>query len=229
MINEFIEQLNSADVGAILFLIWCVFRVILAVFEFFTTKNTNKVKKEMIALEKEIKDVANGEKQEVKATRKFQKVFSPYVKEYIYDEKTDSIKETGGFINVDEKIQSHLETCFEKILEKLLPEEQLGQYLPSVLTDDQFGEAPALDDPLMDLAEAKDYFYTMKEKYGLDMDLTDMEVYDELGKLANKADERVKKYQTKKTEPVVENKEPVDDQIDVDEAIAYYKEHHKEA
>lgn len=46
--------------------------------------------------------------------------FSPLIDEYEYIADTNEIEKTGKKINVDEKIQSYLSTCFEQMLEKFL-------------------------------------------------------------------------------------------------------------
>lgn len=238
MLQRFFEQLNSADIGAILLLIWCGIRLILAVFEFVATRNTSKLKKEIAELAVDLKSVKPSEEKKVvtvlqvknKLPNDVQAVkaqkFSRYMPEYKLDEKTNELVATGGVIDIQEQVQSYVDTCLEKALDKYLTNEMLG-YSSDELPDEAFGVREPLNDKLGYAQEAKTYIEELREYYHLPLDATDEQIAKFAVENAENLKNEIAKSQKSKVQKVEEVKKD-DNHIDVEEAIAFYKEHYKE-
>lgn len=214
MFNDFFAAISEGDPSAIALLIYAIARAVLGVFEIIATKNTWQIKKN----QKEDTSVKTRlpDYQEAKGYKKPKTVFSQYIPEYKYNEKTGELKETGGKIDVQAMIQSYVDTCLSAVLDKFLP----GNDLTAVGQNDVYGEVKHTE--LNDLADMYEQAEVYREKYGLSDELSAVEVFKAVDDMSQKQNAYVKGL-TKQSDPKPEPKQ--EPQINVDEAIAYYKAH----
>lgn len=101
--------------------------------------------------------------------------FSPIIDEYRYDPDSKEIELTGNKINIDEKIQSYLETRLESILDKFLHPDPVQERNNVVATPSE------MEQDLDGLLNAYDEYLTnaniLRSKYHLSDDLATDEVY----------------------------------------------------
>lgn len=99
-------------------------------------------------------------------------------KEYRYNKQTGEIEETGGTIDIQELINSCMETCLENVLARFMPVETQEQTAVA--------EHTRLTDRLDEMAKIVETSNAYKEAYGLDPKLSVEEVYSYIGKEAEK-------------------------------------------
>ncbi len=109
--------------------------------------------------------------------------FSPLIDEYEYIADTNEIEKTGKKINVDEKIQSYLSTCFEQMLEKFLNPVRQERNDIIASPDEMSGDLESMlnaYDGYVNRAEE------LREKYNLPQSLATADVYQAVQDLYEK-------------------------------------------
>lgn len=111
--------------------------------------------------------------------------FSEFKKDYRLDERNNVLVETGTLTNIQELIQSAVESTFDKKLDKLMPTQQ------PVVTDSVV--LNTMQDKLALMSEAYNVAESYREKYKLADDLTPMQIFDYVTNEANKLKESINK------------------------------------
>lgn len=111
--------------------------------------------------------------------------FSEYKKDYRLDERNNVLVETGTLTNIQELIQSAVESTFDKKLDKLMPTQQ------PVATDSYV--LNTMQDKLALMSEAYNAAEAYREKYNLSDTLTPMEIFNYVTNEANKLKESINK------------------------------------
>ena len=187
----------------VIFVIWCVVRIILAIIEFKCSHDVKTLKSNF----KEIyNDMSKFRLPDYQEDKKFDKSvhrqkFSKYSPEYVYNEDTEELKATGGKIDDQAIIDSYLDTCFEKVLEKFLPE-LIEKAQPD--TDGVYGDSTQIKQDLADFASMLEVAEEYREKYNLSADLDAIQVFNAVQKLSDEqtayikgvSDKNVKKGST---------------------------------
>jgi len=175
----------------VVFVIWCVVRIILAIVEF---KSSHDVKTLNFNLKEICKDMSKFRLPDYQEDKKFDKStqrqkFSKYSPEYVYNEDTEELKATGGKIDNQAVIESYLDTCFEKVLEKFLPE-LINKAQPD--SDGVYGDSTQIKQDLADFASMLDVAEDYRDKYKLSDDLNAIEVFEAVKKLSDEQTAYVK-------------------------------------
>lgn len=195
--ENFIEQLLSADPLAICMVIWVVARLILGVFELVATRNTQSLKKSLLEVQTFMSKFRLPDYQETdpKAKKANMQSFTPYTDKYVYNEDTKILSkainpETGEILqrNDQDYIDSFASTAFDKVLERFLPQDYAKVVSP--LSDDQMSEDIGTPRDLTDYASILDHAETLRQKYGLDSDMSCIDVF-------NFVDDLNKQYKSK--------------------------------
>lgn len=123
--------------------------------------------------------------------------FSPLKKEYELNERTNELEETGEMIDVQKEINSHLETCLEKILQRILN--------PDPDYKAEYGERGQLRDKLDELRDSIEASYDtaeyLRRQLNLSEDLDPTEIFDK-SLIILEAQERAEKIQKNKQSEV---------------------------
>ena len=109
-------------------------------------------------------------------------------KEYRYNKATGEIEETGGSIDIDAMIKSHVQTCLEAILAKLMPQETSEQVA--------IAEHNRMTDRLDEMAKMVEKANEYKTLYNLDPAMSVNEVYKYIGAEAEKLKVALDTYST---------------------------------
>lgn len=118
-------------------------------------------------------------------------------KEYRYNKATGEIEETGGTIDIDAMIKSHVETCLEATLARLLPQETSEQIAVA--------EHNRMTDKLDEMARMVEKANEYKVLYNLDPAMSVNDVYKYIGKEAEKLKVALDTYSTLGKMEVVNN------------------------
>lgn len=175
----------------VIFVIWCVVRIILAIIEFKSSHDVKTLKSNF----KEIyDDMSKFRLPDYQEDKKFDKSvhrqkFSKYSPEYVYNEDTEELKATGGKIDDQAVIDSYLDTCFEKVLEKFLPE-LIEKAQPD--TDGVYGDSTQIKQDLADFASMLEVAEEYREKYNLSADLDAIQVFNAVQKLSDEQSAYIK-------------------------------------
>lgn len=94
---------------------------------------------------------------------------------YRLDKTTGNLVETGEFVDIQEMINSSIETCLENCLKRFLPDDTLEE------SNLEYNYSRAVDD-LDAIRYATELANEYKDKLGLDPSLGVKEVFDEVGK-----------------------------------------------
>lgn len=175
----------------VIFVIWCVVRIFLAFIEFKSSHDVKTLKSNF----KEIYDIMSKFRlPDYQEDKKFDKSvhrqkFSKYSPEYVYNEDTEELKATGGKIDDQAIIDSHLDTCFEKVLEKFLPE-LIEKAQPDI--DGVYGDSTQIKQDLADFASMLEVAEEYREKYNLSADLDAIQVFNAVQKLSDEQSAYIK-------------------------------------
>ena len=201
----FFKNLVSSDnwldiLLLVIFVIWCVIRIILAIIEF---KSSHDVKTLKSNLKEICDDMSKFRLPDYQEDKNFDKSvqrqkFSKYSPEYVYNEDTEELKATGGKIDNQAIIDSYIDTCFEKVLEKFLPD-LIDKAQPD--SDGVYGDSTQVKQDLADFASMLDIAEDYRDKYNLSDDLNAIQVFEAVKKLSDEqtayvkgvADKNVKK------------------------------------
>ncbi|WGL31479.1 hypothetical protein [Dipodfec virus UOA04_Rod_1098] len=128
---------------------------------------------------------------------KYAQSFTPYVDDYMYNSVTGDIEKLPTQKNVDDYIQSHIETCLERALEKFLPKQ--------VEEDDYVADYTQQVDDLAALGEAMELAEMYREKFNLPDNYSVAQIYGEVDKSAKALKDKL--VSAKTAEPKEEKKE----------------------
>lgn len=192
----FFKNLVSSDnwldiLMLVIFVIWCVVRLILAIIEF---KSSHDVKTLKSNLKEFCYDMGKFRLPDYQEDKHFDKSvqrqkFSKYSPEYVYNEDTEELKATGGKIDNQAIIDSYLDTCFEKVLEKFLPE-LIDKSNPDI--DGVYGDSTQIKQDLADFASMLEVAEEYRDKYNLSPDLDAIQVFNAVQKLSDEQTAYVK-------------------------------------
>ena len=192
----FLKNLVSSDNWfdiflLVIFAIWCVVRFILAIIEF---KSSHDVKTLKSNLKEICDDMGKFRLPDYQEDKKFdkstqQQKFSKYSPEYVYNEDTEELKATGSKIDNQAIIDSYLDTCFEKVLEKFLPD-LIAKAQPD--SDGVYGDFTQVKQDLADFASMLDVAEDYRVKYNLSDDLNAIQVFEAVRKLSDEQTAYVK-------------------------------------
>lgn len=142
------------------------------------------------------------EVEELKKTvesRAYKQSFTPEVKDYILNPATNELEEKPIPKNVQDFINSHIESCLERVLERFLP--------PVVQDDNVIADYTQRVDDLASIGEAMEIAEEYREKFALPDDYTISQIYDFIGKSADKLKVKLSEANRPKQEPKQEPKE----------------------
>lgn len=193
---SFLKNLVSSDNWLdifllVIFVIWCVIRLILAIIEFKSSRDVKTLKSNL----KEICDDMGkfrlpDYQEDIKFDKSTQRQkFSKYSPEYVYNEDTEELKATGGKIDNQAIIDSYIDTCFEKVLEKFLPD-LIDKAQPD--SDGVYGDSTQVKQDLADFASMLDVAEDYREKYNLSDELNAIQIFDAVKKLSDEQTAYVK-------------------------------------
>lgn len=187
MFNDFVEQLLSGDILAILAIIWICLRLVLGIFEFISSKNTTSLKKTIKGVEEAMKfkyrtESYQSENDYDKSAEK--QHFNQYTDEYIFNEDSEELTATGGKIDNQAIIDSYIETCFEKVLDKFLPD-GFGSTV-QVPTKAVYGDFSETKKDLADYASMLEVAEDYRDRYGLSDDLNALQVFEAVKAMSEK-------------------------------------------
>lgn len=192
----FLKYLYSSDNWLdifllVIFVIWCVIRIILAIIEFKSSRDVKTLKNNFKEI---VNDMAKFRLPDYQESKSFDKStqkqkFTQYSPEFIYNEDTGELKATGGKIDDQAIIDSYLDTCFEKVLEKFLPD---LLNTPQPVNEGVYGDATQVKQDLADFAAMLDVAEDYRDKYHLSDDLNAIQVFEAVQKLSDEHKSYVK-------------------------------------
>lgn len=125
--------------------------------------------------------------------------FDQFYQKFRLNSATNELEE-DGVVDIQEMINSNLESCLTRVIER---------YLPNDDVDDAIGEYEALRDNLDYMYEAGNVAEDLKERYGLDPSLSMSQVYEEVNKRASAMkkdiDAKIQAHSGTNKEPEVQN------------------------
>lgn len=199
---DFLEQFLTPDIVSIIFYVLIGLYIIKSIFEFFATRNLSKLKKSISEVETMISKFRLPNYQETDEGARAANVqsFTRYTPKYVYNEDTKTLelainKDTGEILQEDDqaKIDSYRDTALDKVLERFLPQDYFASVPP--LSDEQFDmEGSQRVKDLSDYSSILDLAETYREKYGLDSDMTCIDVFNFVGDLNNRYKDKIKEY-----------------------------------
>lgn len=130
---------------------------------------------------------------------KYSQSFTPYVDDYMYNPVTGDIEKLPTQKNVDDYIQSHIETCLERALEKFLPKQ--------VQEDDSVADYTQSVEDLATMGDAIELAEYYRDLMGLPDNYSIGQIYGEVDKRSKLLKEKL----NSKEEPVKAEKEKVED------------------
>lgn len=203
--QDFIEALSQGDILTIFILVWVIIRLILGVIEFIGTRNTAKLKKSLQEVSTMVSKfrLPNYQDTDSKAVNQNKQSFTPYTEKYVYNEDTKELSlavnpETGEVLqtNDQEYINSFASSALDKVLERFLPSDY-EQVVPPI-TDAQYGVAQ--NHELKDYADILDHAEELRQKYGLDADMTCIDVFNFVDNLNTRYKDKISAYEAAKSQ-----------------------------
>lgn len=180
----------------VIFVIWCVVRIILAIIEFKSSHDVKTLKSNFKEIYDDMSKFRLPDYQEAKNFDKsvLRQKFSKFSPEYVFNEDTEELKATGGKIDDQAIIDSYLDTCFEKVLEKFLPE-LIEKAQPD--SDGVYGDSTQIKQDLADFASMLEVAEEYREKYNLSADLDAIQVFNAVQKLSDEQSAYIKGFSDK--------------------------------
>lgn len=144
----------------------CFFSIIAIVCFIITYIRTGNIKKSI----SDFREVYDMKYKTVDSERKkYNQSFTPEVKDYLLNSVTNELEELPKKKNVDDYIQSHIESCLERALERFLPKVKYE--------DDLIADYTERCDDLASLGEAIEMAEYYREKFGLSDSASIADIY----------------------------------------------------
>lgn len=124
--------------------------------------------------------------------------FSPEVKNYVLDSSTNELEELPIPKNIQDYIQSHIETCLERALDKLLPSQNIKE-------DDLIADYTHKRDDLAVLGEAIELAESYRSSMHLPDNMSIAQIFSEVDKSAQSIKGELAKLSVSKSEEVIKD------------------------
>lgn len=165
----------------------CFFGVLAIVCFIITYVRTGNIKKSI----SEFKEVYDLKYKTVNSERKkYNQSFTPEVKDYILNPASNELEELPKKKNVDDYIQSHIESCLERALERFLPKVNEE--------DDLTADYTERCDDLASLGEAIEMAESYREQFGLPDSASIADIYAAVDKSAKELKSKLSNDELKK-------------------------------
>lgn len=150
--------------------------------------------------QKEVNDLKYKTFETANVQRPVPQTFSPMKDEYILDPKTGEIEKLPIQKNVQDEIDSYLECALDRILERLLPKDNVTE------TDDPFEGYSVRVADLSELGSAMELAEDYRERYNLPATYSMAQIYEYVDKEAAKLKERILSSTKKEEQKADESK-----------------------
>lgn len=136
------------------------------------------------------------EVEELKKTvesRTYRQSFTPDEKDYILNPATNELEEKPIPKNVQDYINSHIETCLERVLERFLPQQHSEE-------DNTIADYTQRVDDLASIGEAMELAEEYRDKFGLPDNYTMSQIYEAVDKSAKSLKDKLSEANKPKPE-----------------------------